>query len=162
MPPVSPIGADRPRPSRVSVAALLAVLTALVVTLPVVAAPPDRFVLTPQTFVIRGACDFNVRYEDLKIRYTSKLWIRDGSFVVIATGQQRVRLTNQETGGWLIVNYNGPFRFRDGTPNGTGHWLHWSPDSEGLWLTTGRLTALADLSSLRGRRVDLCAKLSAA
>jgi hypothetical protein len=144
----------------VGVASLLAALAALVATLPVAATPPDRFVLTPQEFVIRGACDFNVLYEDLKVRWTSKSWQRDGSTVIVANGQQRVRLTNQETGSSLVLNYNGPAHFRGGTFSATGHWLHWSQEGDGLWLTTGRLLNF-DLSSLRGRRVDLCAKLSA-
>lgn len=160
MPSVSAFAAVRSRPGRVGLPALVALLTALVVALPVAAAPPDRNVLAPQTFLIAGACDFDVLYEDLKVRYTAKFWSRGGSLVVISTGQHRVRLTNQETGRWLIVNYNGPFRFRDGRFSGTGHWVQWDLDSEGLWLTTGRLTTLTDLSSLRGRRVDLCAKLS--
>ena len=144
----------------VSVAALGLVATALSVP-SAMAAPPEPIEITA---VIPG-CDFPV----LNVVTGKTKAIEHKNFVTLISPNQRVTVTNTETGKTVSYVITGVGRL---TANGstirvTGHNLVFGPGLDGIFYTTGTQTLVQDeegmvaLTESSGKVLNICNVLAA-
>jgi len=145
-----------------STAVLGLAATALSVT-PAMAVPPEPIEITAET----GGCDFPVLNE---VTGKTKA-IEHAGYTTLISPNQRVTLTNTETGKTVSYVITGVARFTE-TDTGvtirfTGHNLLFGPGIEGTLYTSGTQTVVVDaetgvntLTESHGKVVNVCEVLA--
>jgi hypothetical protein len=139
-------------PSRRSVAAALAALSALVLAAPAGATKPDRVPLPSEDFTDSSFCGFPVSVE--LVRNKEKLTVfSDGDILI--SGAYAVRLTNvDDPSKSIVVNASGPIRTDEASTGGQLFFLGDPAEAfgTGIYLLHGNITVTRDDE---GRIVDV-------
>jgi hypothetical protein len=161
----------RTRLVRRCLAGTLALLLVGASAVPALAVPPDREFAFSGDFGLTGYCDFDISVEVLANReYSTTFFDQDGNVTrTQITGLYVLRLTNDDTGGWIVLNASGPgkFVFDDTglTVDGAGPWFLYFAGQ--LLYARGNVNLRVDgggetITGISGNVIELCEVLAEA